>query len=267
MTIRQVDGRTITSEKVTHINSKSYAQMVRRVQWANLVNLYRAFAGTLHPSFENRPQGVSDYNEFMSANFAVVPVYLTRDEARQGGAVVADYQVTRGSLPTIDVTEGTGGFPVTDIQLGSLTIDGDTTLAEFSQAVVDNNAGYAHGDQLSCYVVKQSQNTTSAVPYVAVKAMEVTLDLNATDTLLSDVVDADGFASVGGRLGRNSTVNGAVAWVHSRLTPSGTKVSTQRLYVSNSLLAQYQSAAKRAEAIASYGGGQEPEFLTPNATE
>ena len=46
MTIRQVNGRTITSEKVTRNSSKSHAQMVRCVQLANLVNIYRAFGGS-----------------------------------------------------------------------------------------------------------------------------------------------------------------------------------------------------------------------------
>ena len=49
MTIRQVNGRTITSEKETRTSSKSHAQMVHREQLAKLVTIYRAFAGQLQP--------------------------------------------------------------------------------------------------------------------------------------------------------------------------------------------------------------------------
>ena len=77
MTLRVVNGQTVTSEKVTRNASKTFAQMRRRVQWANLVNLFRSFEGTLHPSFENRPPLTSDFNLFMGANIGLVPVYLT----------------------------------------------------------------------------------------------------------------------------------------------------------------------------------------------
>ncbi|MBQ6068674.1 MAG: hypothetical protein IJK84_04155 [Bacteroidales bacterium] len=262
-------SKTIAKQKVEKKQnpSRSYAQMAHRVRMANIVNMWKAFFGKDKPSFESKPGSWSDYNAFMNANLQGDAVYLTKTEANQGGCVAAGYCITSGSLPAISVTEGTGGFPVTDISLGNLAIDGDTTLAEFSQAVVDNNDSFQHLDQISCFIVKQSQNTATGVPYVAVKALEVTLNLNATDTLLADVVDADGFASVNGKLGRNSTINGAITWVHSRKSARGVQVSSQSLFVSNSLLSQYQSATKRSEAILSYGGSTTADFLAPNIDE
>ena len=267
MTLRQVNGQTVTSEKVTRNSSRSFAQMTRRVQWANLVNLFRSFEGSLHPSFENRPPLTSDFNAFMGANIGLVPVYLTKSEAQQGGCVVAGYQVTRGSLPSIDVAEGTGGMAVTDIALGDLAITAETTLKQFSDAVVDNNPDYAHGDQISCFVAEQSVNSVSGIPYVKITALEVTLDCTDDETLLADVVDALGFSSVSGKIGASGTVNGAITWVHSRKTAGGTRVSTQRFYVTNSTLAAYQTAAKRTEAVASYGGSVSQPFLTPNVDD
>ena len=264
MTIRQVNGRTITSEKVTRNSSKSHAQMVHRVQLANLVNIYRAFAGNLHPSFENKPAGVSDYNAFVSANLGLIPVYLAKDEARQGGAVVAAYQVTRGSLPSIVVTTGTGDVAVTDISLGSMSITASTTLKAFSNAVVNNNPDFEYGDQISAFIATQSVNSESQVPYVKIQAIEVTLDGTDEETVLRDLVGTEAFSVVDGHLGAGQTVNGAIAYVYSRKTPGGTKVSTQRFLVSNSILPNYQSTAQMKEAIASYGGTQGDPFLTPN---
>ena len=268
-TYSRVASRTIARQKVEAKGnpSRSYAQMRRRVQWANIINLYHAFSGKLHPSFEGKAQGVSDYNAFVSANFGLVPVYLTKDESKQGGCVVAGYQVTRGSLPSIDVAEGTGGVAVTDIALGDLAITAETTLKQFSDAVVDNNPDYVQGDQISCFIAEQSVNSVSGVPYVKITALEVTLDCTDDETLLADIVDALGFTSVGGKVGASGTVNGAITWVHSRKTAGGVKVSTQRFFVTNSTLAAYQTAAKRTEAILSYGGTVTQPFLTPNVDD
>ena len=264
MTLRVVNGQTVTSEKVTRNASKTFAQMRRRVQWANLVNLFRSFEGTLHPSFENRPPLTSDFNLFMGANIGLVPVYLTHSEAKQGGCVVAGYQVTRGSLPSLATEVDGSGVINSGIELGSLAIGDETTLAAFSAAVVANNEAFAYGDQISVYVARQITNTVTGVPYVKVTASEVTL-ANDPETLLVDIVaDPTGFGVVGGKLACNAAVNGAVAYVHSRKTPSGTKVSTQRFVVTNSLLATYQSQAALDAAVTSYGGALSQQFLTPN---
>lgn len=269
VTFKRVAGRTIASEKIEPSGnpSRTHAQMVQRVQWANIINLYRAFSGTLHPSFESKAPGVSDFNEFLSTNLGIVPVYLTKDEARQGGNVAANYQVTRGSLPSITVQAGTGDVPVTDISLGSLTLGPSTTLKEFSKAVVNNNSDFEYGDQISAFIATQSVNIETQVPYVKILSVELTLDRNDSETLLRDVVGAEGFSMVDNHLGASQPVEGAVTWVHSRKTQNGTKVSTQRFYVTNSILASYQSLQKRSAAIKSYGGSKPEAFLTPNVVE
>ena len=268
-TFTRLGGRTVAKQKVERkeIPSRTFAQMRHRVRWANLVNLFRAFTGTLHPSFESRPQGVSDFNMFISSNIGGSPVYLTSQEATQGGAVVAPYQITRGSLPSVEVVaNGPNGEVGTDISLGSLTIGESTTLKQFSDAVVNNNANYQNGDQISCFVAKQSTNSVTGVPYVEIDAYEVTLDQTDNETLLSEF-DPDGvvFTTMASsdKLGMSQTVNGGVAYVHSRKTPSGTKVSTQELLVNNTLLPNYQSDAKMLEAVKSYGGTTSDAFLTP----
>lgn len=263
-TFRQLNGQTTVSEKVGKNNSKTYAQSARRVRWANLVNMWQAMSNYDKPSFESKPRTWSDFNAWMSANIDNTPVYLERSEAEQGATLVAAYQVTRGSLPAIDVALGTGGVPATDISLGSLTIDGDTTLREFSDAVINNNEGYQHGDQISCFIALQTQNPVTGLPYVNFNAYEVTLNQLDEDTLLADLVSSDGFSSVDGKLGASGAVTGGITWIHSRKGANRVMVSTQNFFVANTLLAQYQTAAKRTEAIISYGGKTTQDFLTPN---
>ena len=265
MTLRVVNGQTVTSEKVTRNTSKTFAQMVRRVQWANVVNLFRAFEGTLHPSFESRPRSWSDFNAFMSANIGQFGVYLTASEASQGGCLVAPYQITRGSLPSVGMGTTEAGVITSDIKVGALDITDETTLAAFSAAVRANNSGWEYGDQLSAYVALQKVNTITQVPYVEVHAYEITL-AEDDETLVLDLIDNDPtcFAVVDQKLCLNAPINGGACYVHSRKDGQKTRVSTQRFTATNDLLDAYTTEAKRTEAIISYGGKTSGEFLTPN---
>ena len=88
--------------------------------------------------------------------------------------------------------------------------------------------------------------------------------LKAFSEALGDLIDITLFGVVDGCLALAGPVNVAVAIVHSRKTKNGTLVSSQFFVVSNSYLAQFQSAAAFEAAVKSYGGLTQDEFLTPN---
>lgn len=268
ITYRTIGGETISSQKRGKATNKpSYLQGMNIVSWANAVNVWQAFEGNDRPSFENRRPRVSDFNEFIAASRAV-PVYLTRSVAQQGGAVVAPYQVTRGSLPSIDNSaSGTGGEIGTDISLGTLTISESTTLGQFSRAIVENNEGWANHDAIIHFVLRQSTNSVTGVPYVTVDEFKVTLDVSDNETLLSEFdPNGEAFVNTPGsdKLGMAMTVNGGAVYIHSRTTSEGTQVSTQAIIATNTLLPNYQSPSVRNEAIASYGGSLTRLYLTPD---
>lgn len=258
-------GDTIARQKAfMPRNPKTYSQMARRVRWANMVSFFRSFSGDLHPSFEGKAPRVSDFNEFLRQNINGVPIYLTSSEASQGACVVAAYQITKGTLPSISVTMGTGDVPVSNISLGNLVIDGDTNLKQFSQAVINNNPKFRNGDCISVFICTQEQNSVTSIPYADVQAYQVTLNVMDEDTLLSDLVPANGFSTVDAKLGASGVVVGGIAWVHSRRDASETLVSSQELFVNNALLSQYQTQAKKEQAILSYKGNLGKDFLTPH---
>lgn len=262
----RLNGQTIAKEKADKkaTPTRTRAQMLTRMQWANLVNLYGAFKGNLHPSFENKPMTRSDYNMFISANVNANPVYLTQNQARQGGCLVAAYQITRGKLPSITVEFGNNNIPESSIAVGSLTIGNSTTLKAFSDAIIQNNSGWLSGDQLSVYVAHQMMDANTGVPRVDIDAIEVTLDSAADTTMLSDLVETSFFSVVDGTLALSGPVNGGVAFVHSRYVNGKTSVSTQFFVVNNTYLAQYQTSAAWNNAVLSYGGINKDDFLTPN---
>lgn len=262
----RLNGQTIAKEKADKkaTPTRTRAQMLTRMQWANLVNLYGSFKGTLHPSFENKPMTRSDYNMFISANVNANPVYLTQNQARQGGCLVAAYQITRGKLPSVTVEFGNNNTPESSIAVGSLTIGNSTTLKAFSDAIIQNNTGWLSGDQLSVYVAHQLMDANTGVPRVEINAIEVTLDSGGDTTMLSDLVETSFFSVVDGCLALSGPVNGGVAFVHSRYVNGKTSVSTQFFVVNNSYLAQYQTSAALNNAVVSYGGINKDDFLTPN---
>ena len=265
LTFKTVNGQTVVSEKVTVVkNARTAGQQRQRMKWVNIVRMYSGIAPLLKNGFEKKMAQQSDYNMFVRLNSAASPVYLTKSEADGGGCIAAPYQITQGSLPSI-VVSGEGAEAKTDIALGSLTISASTTVAEFAKAVVDNNADFDYGDQISFYDVLQRVNAETQIPYCQFSASYVVLDKNSAVKLL-DQVNKAGFASVGGVLAHGEDEgDGVFAWVHSRYDGGKTRVSTQFLINNNSLLDDYRSDDAYAEACKSYGGVSTV-FLQPDGT-
>ena len=265
LTFKTVNGQTVVSEKVTVVkNARTAGQQRQRMKWVNIIRMYSGIAPLLKNGFEKKMAQQSDYNMFVRLNSAASPVYLTKSEADGGGCIAAPYQITQGSLPSI-VVSGEGAEAKTDIALGSLTISASTTVAEFAKAVVDNNADFDYGDQISFYDVLQRVNAETQIPYCQFSASYVVLDKNSAVKLL-DQVNKAGFASVGGVLAHGDDEgDGVFAWVHSRYDGGKTRVSTQFLINNNSLLDDYRSDDAYAEACKSYGGVSTV-FLQPDGT-
>ena len=269
LTFRRSAGRTIVSEKVTEVKiSRTEPQQRHRTKWANVVQMYKGIRPLLNYGFENRPKNLSDYNMFVKVNMQQTPVYLTKQQVAGGACVAAPYQITQGSLPAIVLT-GTGQSVKTDIRLGGESITSNTTVAQFSAAVVQNNADYRYGDQISFFLVKQLVNAETGIPYCQFSAAKVILDAANEDKLADVTGSSHGFASADGMLAHvGNDGDCAYAWVHTRKSANGkTLVSSQSLISANSILANYQGDAAYNLASSSYGSTMEV-FLSPdgNAT-
>ena len=234
LTFKQVNGQTIVSEKVTAVaNPRTDAQMQTRTKFTNIIQMYRGIRPLLNYGFESKPKGCSDYNMFVKVNMQRTPVYLTKQQVAGGACVAAPYQFTQGSLPAIVVT-GSGNGAKTDIYLGGITLGSATTVAQFAQAVVENNADYRYGDQISFFRIAQKVNEETGIPYCQFSASKVVLDAADTETKLWDAVNRVGFSAVDSVLGHSeSNFVGAFGWVHSRKTDGKTLVSSQSLVAVN----------------------------------
>ena len=254
---RQTKAGTIVSELPMKPATplRTQRQMNIRAQWANLGAIYKQFDAMLRKGFEELPPSMNVYNAFIQANLGVVRVYITKTMKLNGGAILAPYQITRGSLPSIAMTLNANNLLVSSVALGTLSIDATTTVAQFSQAVLDNNESFLEGDQLTFFHGIQTIDTVTRIPRATIRGHKVILN-TADETPLWDVVGQLGFSVEDNCVATSQQItNGAAVWVHSRENAEGDlKVSTQFFYVENSALATYQSNAALNASINSYGG-------------
>ena len=250
------------------IPQRTEAQLQHRLQFTNLAAVYTQFHQTLKKGFEDIGNSMSHFNAFVQCNINVVKVFIPKQVKLNGGSVLANYQITRGKLPSIAYTKNGNGILVSDILVGTLVIDENTTVADFSAAVIAWNEDWEEYDQLTFFYGIQTLDTVTHIPRAKISGFKVVLDLS-DDTLLYDVVTALGFTTVDGKLGMNMEIeDGAAAWIHSRENGSNLSVSTQYLYVDSSVLAAYQTNTAFTISADSYGGvNQSAVFLQPKGNK
>lgn len=269
----QAMGQTRARELASEVsNPRTTSQMSQRTKWANLVNFYRANANWMKFAYETKKQNQTDYNKFMSLNVSSSRIYLPKQLANQGACVVDAYQMTQGSLSSIEISPSGSGW-VSNIYLQDIAnLDSESTIGEFTQQILPVNPGIREGDQLSFIRITQQTNASTGVPYCVVRKYEVVLRSDDTrrffDFLPSDyisIVDLDDTGAIGVS---NSGLAGGFLLILSRTIGGKTYVSTQSIQVVNNsaLISTYSSTAAIQRAIDSYGESTEP-FLTSSTAD
>lgn len=248
-------GTVVYEARKTSVPQRTEAQMQVRTQWGNLAAVYKQFNQTLKKGFEGLNGKMNDYNAFIQANTNVVKVYVPKSVRLNGGSVLAPYQITRGTLPSIAMTKNAGGVLVSDLNVGALVIGAETTVADLANALIAYNDGFEAGDQVTFFYGQQTVDAVTGILRARIYGYKVMLN-PGDSTPLWEVVSALGFSSVDGFLGMDrAIVDGAAVWVHSRESgTSGLSVSTQFMYVDSSVLAGYQTDEAMEGAADSYGG-------------
>lgn len=247
---------------------KSQSQMERRVRLANLVAFFRNGGDWQRSGFANKRRSQSDYNKFVSVNYNMSGVALTKDEVAQGACIVAPYMVTNGNLPSISVTDMQGWY-ASNILMVETAVSPSDTVAQFAYDLVNNNKWLRFGDQISCLVYMQVTNEVTGVPMVILNRYEVTLDPHSDESLVTylpteffTTVSRDGMDYLGFQ---PSKAPMGFTFVLSRNTRRGLAVSTQILTMTNtSFLDRYTSEEHLRFAIQSYGQS-ESLFLSPES--
>lgn len=241
-------GQTIQREKAAQVaNPRTNAQMDQRVKLANLVNFYRANkAWMAKGAFETKKQTWSDYNAFVSTNLAGNKVYLNKEEASKGCAVVAPYIVTKGTLPSPVVVNSS-----TAVVIAVSASATPTNWGQMSTAIIATYPGLQNGDQLSIVNLAQGENEGS--PFVSVNPIEVILDTTSDATIASKLPGWTASES-GLQISPANLADGIVVCM-SRTVAGAIKVSNSSVIMLNeTTYNEYTSDSKLNEAIQSYGG-------------
>lgn len=264
----QAMGQTRSRELRTEIsNPRTQAQMEQRTKWANLVNFYRVNSTWMKYAYETKARNQSEYNKFMSLNVPNARIYIPKSFASQGACIVDAYQMTQGSLASIEFTKS-GNFWVSNIILPvTLNFTKLSTVGEVSAAILQMNPAIREGDQLSFIRLTQQVNSNTGVPFVVVRKYEVIINSNDFrpfyDFMPANYVSATDRTGTFSLAVEDSGNAGGFLLILSRTISGKTYVSTQSVIVANNgaLISQYSSAAAQQAAIDSYGESEDA-FLT-----
>lgn len=219
-------------------NPKTAAQAEQRAKMAPINATYRALKGIIDRGQEGVAYGNKSRLRFLSEAMKQFngPWFL------KGEAVTLPIKtnITRGSLPTINVTNNSEDGIVTDLYMGN--VEQVATVAALTTALLVNNAFLKEGDQLT--FVHGSKN--------GVNVLSVVLDTTNTTAVTAFQVDSNNLYVVFGSAADVNTEFGCV--ILSREGESGQHLrSTTALTLSTAAAADthYTSTAKDA-AIESY---------------
>lgn len=243
--LAQTNSGIVTRRIVENNGAKTPAQMARRIRWANMAAIYGVLREAARQGFTEVLSGLSYWNQFIVVNTGRVRLAITKEERQNGMAIVGPYMVTQGVLDEIQVNAHK-----TNIALGDLVLNANTTVAEFSKAVVENNSNYNYEDKITFFQLQQV--VLYGMPKV--KFAFATIQL---DALSQELVPAGIGQSVDGYLGNPSLAGfiGGFCWVHSRLDNEGKlMVSSQELICQNDqIIAMFDTADRRLAVAESYG--------------
>lgn len=243
--------------------SRTYAQMVRRIKWGNLVNVFKAMKSWQPKAYDSKKQGQTDYNIFMQLNINKATAALTREMCLSGCAVIEPCQVSRGSLPPIALAlAGSGNQYVSDIVISN-AIAGSTTVGQLSADIIANNPQFQEGDNLAICIFYNWKDSRVEWPFVSTRYTEITLDTTST-TVVNSIPELDnrlskstgGFLQASWSVGTPSSPNNEVGMVliHTRKSASMLAVSSQEIVVNgNSILSSYVGSTWYQTCIDTYG--------------
>lgn len=243
--------------------SRTYAQMIRRVKWGNLVNVFKAMKSWQPKAYDSKKQGQTDYNIFMQLNINRATAALTREMCLSGCAVIEPCQVSRGSLPPIALAlAGSGNQYVSDIVISN-AISGSTTVGQLSADIIANNPQFQDGDNLAFCFFYNWKDSRVEWPFVATRYTEITLDTTSS-TVVNSIPELDN------RLSRSTGGNLQASWsagtplspnnevgivlIHTRKSASMLAVSSQEIVMnSNSILSEFTGNTWYQTCIDTYG--------------
>lgn len=243
--------------------SRTRAQMIRRIMWGNLVNIYKSIKSWQQKAYDTKAIGQTDYNLFMKLNIPMASVGVTKAACEQGFAVFENYQVSKGSLPPVVYDKNDQLHHIVTNIIYTQAITSSTTVGDFSAEIIAKNPQFQAGDNIAVIFCRNHQWIGAEWPYAYSIYTEVTLNVSDT-SLLTDI------AELGERLtkgtsdtldvnytapspGGDPVVEG-IAIIHTRKVSGQLFVSSQNIVMeTDQFIQRYSGDEWYNHCIESYG--------------
>ena len=257
-TYRYTNRQLVVSQKAAEVTDRrSYEQIAHRSLMPNVSLTAKLLtSAAFRFAFEDKNVGQTDYNMFFKyAMHYSNPVYITKDMREMKICVPTGYEVSRGSLKSIQCTYNASEHAFVT-NLSASAINTDTAVEDFSIDFLTQNKSlkWKFEDKI---VYVMLTGTMGDDGFVRFEVSGASLMFSADDTAkLSALLPA--MKIVGGKVAIDAATYSCAAIIHVRYDDDGNVlVSSQSLVLSDALktyAAAYQTAAAREAAMRSIGG-------------
>ena len=253
-------------------NKQSVKQFINRERMRHSIALWHCFYSSDKPLMETSGS-LTAYNAFLRANSALPTVYLTKQQAVQGAALLMPGMVvSEGRLPAVEydfaVLESGERVVLTNLLTG---IEEGTTQVlaigcndDLRQLLCTNhrNPQLMHGDKVRFY--RFEQQLKDDCPTVKITCCELALDNDPRH-----IPGSRGwrFYSHEGRLAIGGADDENMGWAVVLFGEKEQSASTQRVVTTCRLYEQYTTDEALANAAESYGNVEKPGFLAQTRHE
>ena len=252
-------------------NRQSVKQFINREKMRHSIALWHCFYSSDKPLMETSGS-LTAYNAFLRANSALPTVYFTKQQARQGAALLMPgLVVSEGRLPAVEydfaVLESGERVVLTNLLTGidesetqELTIGCNDDLRQLLSS--SSNPQLMPGDIVRFY--RFEQRMQDDCPTVKITCCELALD---NDPRQNPALRNWRFLSHKGRLAIGGADDENTGWAVVLFGEKEQSASTQRVVSTCRLFEQYTTDEALANAAESYGNIEKPGLLTPDTVE
>lgn len=252
-------------------NRQSVKQFINREKMRHSIALWHCFYSSDKPLMETSGS-LTAYNAFLRANSALPTVYLTKQQARQGAALLMlGLVVSEGRLPAVEydfaVLESGERVVLTNLLTGidaattqELAIGCNDDLRQLLSS--SSNPQLMPGDIVRFY--RFEQRMQDDCPTVKITCCELALD---NDPRQNPALRNCRFLSHEGRLAIGSADDENTGWAVVLFGEKEQSASTQRVVSTCRIFEQYTTDEALANAAESYGNIEKPGLLTPDTVE
>lgn len=250
-------------------NKQSVKQFINREKMQHTIALWHCFYVPYKPLMETS-ENQTAYNAFLRANSALSTVYFTKQQARQGAALLMPGMVvSEGRLPAVEydfaVLESGERIVLTDLMTGidegetrELNIGCNDDLRQLLCSS-SRNPQLMPDDKVRFY--RFGQLLEGDCPRVKVNCCELALD---NDPRQNPALRSWRFYSHEGRLAIGGADDENKGWAVVIYGEKEQSASTQQVVTTCRLYEQYTTDEALAQAAESYGNVEKPDMLTPD---